>query len=172
MRVRKVINIASAVVFGLAAMVVYADDAQAYTRVYVEDHTSSYWPVNSSQNFVDQYTGSDIVYGTCQTSYKCVRVYEKYYSKSYSGWTCLPNEWCKLTNDTKSYTRIYLNAYRRSYSYNARRNITTHELGHAFGITYHSAYCTNVMYGSVFCSNGSLPSYRFTDPQKTILRQH
>lgn len=177
MRIRKIVNMAAATVFGLAAVVVYADDAQAYSRTYVENHaSSSYWPINYTQNWVDQYTGSDLTYGTCPstyTGYKCIRVYERYYSKSYSGWTCLPNQWCKITNDTRSYTRIYLNQYRRSYSWYARRNIATHELFHGItGNGYHSAYCTNVMYGSVFCSNGSLPAYRFTDYAKSVLRTH
>lgn len=170
MRTRKIVTLIAATIFGLAAVVVSADEVQAYTPAYVEDHTGAAWPVNYSQGFVDQYTGTDIIYGSCRAGAKCVRVYEFYFDQSISGLTCLPNEYCRFGAAYTDYFRIYLNSYRNNtYSYNARRNITTHELGHAFGIGYHSVYCTNVMYGSVFCPDGSLPTYRFTDPQKAIL---
>lgn len=153
------------------AMLAAAGPAHATaTPVYVEDHTGSAWPVYSAQDYVDRHTGTNIVYGTCRTGYKCVRVYEKTISSSYAGYTCLAGTWC--LGRTTAYTRIYLNPQRNSRPYGERIRIATHELGHAFGIGYHSAYCTNVMYGHVRCPDGSLPTYRFTDPQKTILAGH
>lgn len=170
----KIVRMATAIATGVAAvMIALPSGAEAYSRVYVEDHTSSYWPLHSQVDWVDQWAGSDLIYGSCRPGYKCIRVYEVYFSTAYSGLTCLPNQWCRVGASYASYTRIYLNKYRRSYSWYARRNITAHELFHAVtGNSYHSTYCTNVMYGSVFCGNGSLPSHRFTDYAKGVLRQH
>lgn len=137
--------------------------ATAATITYVEDHTGWAWPVRSSQDWVDQYTSSDIRYGACRSGYRCVRVWER----------TIRSEWAAVTYiDSPTRVRIYVNPQRTRYPYAARRSIVTHELGHAFGIIVHSSACTDVMYARVFCAGGGVPPYRFSAAQRDILRRH
>lgn len=147
----------------LAATLLFTSTpAQAASTVYIEVHASTVWPITDAIRFVDNYTASTAYLGACRAGYRCIKVYEKTINTS----------WSAVTYPGNPTTTIYLNPTRRTYSWSARRSIVTHELGHAYGITYHSAYCTNVMYANVRCPSGSLPTYRFTDPQRVILKAH
>lgn len=144
--------------------------ASSTTTVYVEDHTGSAWPVNCAQNYVDRYTHSNIVYGTCRSGHECARVYEKTISSNYAAYTC-PAGWNCLGKVT-SYTRIYVNPQRNGKSYGYRLRVITHELGHWRGIIKHNPYCTSLMYYRVTCSNGSLTPFSFTSGERSILSTH
>lgn len=140
--------------------------APAYASVpvvYVEDHTGAAWPVYYSQGWLDQYTASDMRYGACRTGYKCIKVYER----------TINSAWAAVTYGFgTSRVTIYVNPQRRYYSWYVRRNIVTHELGHANGIGGHSSYCTDVMYSRVFCSTGSAAPYRFSTYHRSILARN
>lgn len=139
--------------------------AQATSRtVYVNWYGSNTWPVGYSVGFVDQYTGSTFRWGSCHTGYKCVTIRERTVNSSWAAVTY------GAVGSYSAGTRvtIYLNPQRRYYSWYKKRSIVTHELGHAMGITWHSAYCSNVMYRYVTCG-GRLPTYRFAAPQRSRL---
>lgn len=151
----------------LASMALPDPARSASARItWVEDHTGPAWPVSTVVPFVDQYTGSYMRYGACRVGAKCVRVYEKTINSLWGGVTYLsPHPYYSAT-DTAT---VYVNPQRNGKSWATRRQILTHELGHAMGIWWHSAYCTNIMYSRVNCPDGSLPTYRFGDPQRVRL---
>lgn len=140
----------------------------AVTRVYVEDHTGSAWPVNAQQNWVDQYAGSDLVYGACRTGYRCVRVWERRGLTNPS-----TGEYATAITYPGYWATIYVNPSSARYPAAARANVIAHEMFHAVtGNGYHSGYCTNVMYRRVFCPSGSIPAHRFTAYAIDQLRRH
>lgn len=142
---------------------VQAAPAQAATVVYVENHASTYyWPVGTAEAFVDQYTGSVIVFGACRSGYRCVKIYER----------TVRSSWAAVTYNWSWGSQIYLNPQRRWYSWYAKRSIVTHEMGHAFGLLGHNPYCATVMYGGVFCPNGKLPPYYFSPWERSVLARH
>lgn len=149
----------------LAMLIGFVVPASASTRVvYLNWYGSSTWPVGYSAGFVDKYTGSVFRWGSCHSGYKCVTIREKTVNSSWAAVTY------GAVGSYSRYTRvtIYLNPQRRGYGWYTKRSIITHELGHAMGITWHSAYCSNVMYRYVTCG-GTLPTYRFAAPQRTRL---
>lgn len=163
--------IIAAVMAGAATLAVPSNAEAAARPVYVDiSGVPSSWATHSAVDWVDQYTGTNMVYGKCHSGYKCIRLRYKTIKSSWAAvtqWGAGGSITCKSCTLT-----IYLNPQRNGYSSTVKRRIIEHELGHANGIGYESKVCTNVMYGRMFCSNGKLPSHRFTDPQKSILRKN
>lgn len=155
-------RIAVRILVALAALVAglaVTSPAHAAGVVYLENRASTSWPVGAAESFVDTYTGTTMVFGTCRAGYRCVRVYERTISSSYAA----------ITYNWSWGSQIYLNPQRRWYSWSAKRSIVAHELGHAFGLWGHNPYCTTVMYGRVFCPNGSVLPLRFSAGERTVL---
>lgn len=161
-RLKTFVGLALVPSLAAAALLFTGTPAQAATMVYIENHAASVWPVTTGLRYVDGFTSSTAVYARCRTGYRCIKIYEK----------TIKSSWSAVTYPGNPTTIIYLNPTRRGYSWTARRNIVVHELGHAYGIGYHSAYCTNIMWPNVKCPNGTYPTLRFTDPQRAILRTH
>lgn len=166
---RKIFTAISTVALALAMAVTTAAPAQAATSRIVMVQVSgvpSSWPVTSALDWVDQYTGSDMRYGACVTGRKCIVI----------RYATIRSAWAAVTYGALSYyssgnrVTIYLNPQRNGYSWTAKRRIIIHELGHANGLTYHSAYCSNIMWPGVKCNNGTYPPLRFTDWAKARLR--
>lgn len=147
----------------LTLVVPSASAAAATPIVWVDSQVSSTWPVSYSVGVVDAQTYTDMQFGPCRTGVKCIIIREK---TIYSAWAAV------TYGVGTSRVTIYLNPQRRWYSWYAKRSIVTHELGHANGITWHNPYCTSIMYGRVFCPNGSLPPYRWTATELTALRRN
>jgi hypothetical protein len=124
-------------------------EASAVRYVYVEDHTGSAWPVTRVEPWVDQFTGSTMIYGRCRAGYKCIRVYER----------VVRNEWAAVTrNATTATVTIYVNPQRNWYPYGWRFAILAHELVHANGFYWHTSYCS-LMYYAVKCPNGTVSTW-------------
>jgi hypothetical protein len=139
------IRYALAVLAVAAAVLVPAGSAQAATRyVYVEDHTGWAWPVTKAEPWVDQFTGSVMIYGRCRSGYKCIRVYER----------TIRSDWAAVTrNATTMAPVIYVNPQRNWYPYSWRFHILAHELAHANGFLWHTSYCS-LMYYAMRCPDG------------------
>lgn len=135
--------------------------------VYVQTYSvPSSWPVTSSVDWVDRYTGTNMIRGTCRSGYKCIKIRYKTINNSWSAIT-YGDVTCRSCTIT-----IYLNPKRSHYHYYTKRSIIDHELGHANGITWHNTRCTSRMYHRVFCPNGSRPPRVFTASEKARLRVH
>jgi hypothetical protein len=161
---------ALAVALGLAGAVALAPaPAEAATpAVYVEVVVASTWsaPTRDAVNWVDYYTGSNMVLGSCRAGYKCIIVRERLVSSSWAAVTYSAQGWFSSSDRVW----IYLNPQRRGYADWMQRRIIAHEVAHANGVTWHALYCNSIMWRSLYCSNGSLPPWRFTDPMRTRLR--
>ena len=111
--------------------------------------------------FVDQWTGSRFVHGKCRVGKRCIVVkIDKTRAKgtAYASWKGSKRE--RVT--------IKVNPGRGS---GYMRRLFAHEVGHAMFLP-HSKVRTNLMWPTLHKKDGSLVTFRFTDPQKTVLRRH
>lgn len=161
----KKISVVLALAVGLTALLP-ALPAQAATqrKVYVQvsDWTYRHFPVTTAVNYVDYYSGVDLVLGKCRSGYKCIRIYG----------ATLPNaSWVAVTYLWPSGNATIKMSGRISYaSYRQRRATLVHELAHAVGVYAHNRSCASVMYWNTHCPNGSLSGQYFDYRDKTILR--
>ena len=120
-----------------------------------------YWPLRDSRDFVDRYTGTYFRWGPCHAGAKCIRIREAHLMPKYAGLT---------------YVYFYLRvievdpSFRRA-SYATKRDLLTHELGHAMGVYLHNPRCTSVMFSWIQCW-GHVPPYRFTYAEQQVLRRN
>jgi hypothetical protein len=147
----KVISVAATVMLAAGLGVVAtpaASAAVAYPHfasriIMVEDHTGSKWPVKASVLQWDRGTDASIRYGKCRAGVGCVRVYEQRQGKNGKAGSAVLvwNPVTMLLNPVK----VTLND---SYwlSAHQRRQDVQHELGHAFGLNYHSKSLGSAMY--------------------------
>jgi len=147
----KAISLAATVILAGGMSVVAtptASAAVAYPHfasriIMVENHTGSKWPVKASVLQWDRGTDASIRYGKCRVGAGCVRVYEKRLGKNGTAGNAalVWNPVTMLLNPVK----VTLND---SYwlSAHQRRQAVQHELGHAFGLNYHSTSRGSAMY--------------------------
>jgi hypothetical protein len=130
--------------------------------VWVDAKVSKAWPVRAALKQVDKYTGTKFKIGKCRTGAECITIREKREKASWAGVTYVAG--------TKS--KILLNPSQRHKSYQVKRAILVHELGHARGVYKHTHSCTSVMYYSTHCPGGSVSPMTFTKAEKKILHRH
>jgi hypothetical protein len=152
------------VVAALSFVALTPELAQASPRlVYVDIHVNATWPVGRAVNYIDQYTGSDMRFGKCRANYKCIVVREKYVKSS----------WVSVTYLRNGNAYIYLNPYRRNYSWQTKYATVAHEIAHANGILQHNSNCRYLMYAYTYCPDGSVSNYmRLSAYEKQILQRH
>lgn len=132
--------------------------------VWLDVQLAHPWSVEASRAFVDQYTGSSMVYGPCLSwAKRCIIVRERFVRSSWVAVT-YPN-WPRYGVST-----VYVNPYDAWYSWYAKRSVIVHEFAHALpAITWHDQYCgQGVMYPSLYC-DGHLRGLWFTPYQKEVL---
>ena len=111
--------------------------------IMVEDHTGSRWPVRASVLQWDQGTDASIRYGKCIPTAGCVRIYEANLGRNQTAGHTLMSWYqnTRVLNPVKITMNdsYYLSAHQR-------RQAVEHELGHSFGLTYHSRSRGSAMY--------------------------
>jgi hypothetical protein len=123
------------------------------------------WPLPEAAAFVDQYTGTKMVFANCRKGSRCVTIREnKDLPPQIVGRTSWSQQALAL--------RIEFNpAYSRRPDA-SRLQIAVHELGHTFGVHSHNPLCTSVMYAYITCPNGVIPPKSFTADEIEILERH
>lgn len=182
---KKLIAVLAVLFTGVAGILIPTPPASAQSStayltalkiVYVEDHTGLAWPVSSAYAWVDQYTGSDWVYGTCRQYHVCIRVKQCWFGGS----TC-PNastSWAAYTvRVTSSYyggllVTVRVNTARNGNPYSWRWRYVAHELVHAGGYWQHWPYCTDLMYYRVPCWGTTLPPVYIHAAVRSVLAQY
>jgi hypothetical protein len=157
----------------LAAALTPAAAVASVSVTYVEDHTSSAWPVASAYAWVDQYTGSDWVYGSCRAGHRCHKVYQRYFT----GTGGFSTSWAAITyryansyyGSGYSLTITWLNQYRAGQPYSWRWRYVAHELVHAGGYWTHWPYCNDLMYYRIPCWGTTLPPIYLHSAVRTAL---
>jgi hypothetical protein len=152
--------------FAASAQPVAAASRVVYVDVRMTATQKQNWGVVSAVDFVDRYTGSNMSFHACRSGYKCIIIQKKFERKEWAAVTHGASE----TFSASTRTYINLNPQRDYYSWSANRSIVAHEVAHANGVFKHSSTCNNIMYGGVFCPNGSLPPLSFTLSQKNRLK--
>ncbi len=147
----------------LASLFVMPEPAQAATSiVMVNAHVGSQdGNLRVGTKFVDKYTGSRFVYGKCRSEKRCITiVIDKTLDKgtAFASWP----------NNRRERVRIRVNPGRDS---GYMRRLFAHEIAHGMFVE-HSKYATNLMWPSLHKSNGQMVPFRFTKPQKRVLRGH
>jgi hypothetical protein len=134
--------------------------------VYIESHLPSNTrvPLRAAAAYVDKYTRSRFVFGTCpanQWKAYCIRVYQ--HTLSNQSWAAL-TDW--PTNRARIvFTPTYYN--RSSFTARWRYIGAVHELGHAMGIWWHNPSRKSVMYYLA-----TVASTTFATGDIAILRRH
>lgn len=102
----------------------------AYRVVYVEDYTSSRWPVREAARTWDASTDLSVRYGKCRTGAVCVRVYEGWYGRNgHAADTIIAG------SGALGSAVIRFNDSYRQNAHN-RRQAACHEQGHALGLDH------------------------------------
>ena len=122
----------------------FAQFAQ-HTTVVVESHLPrrSRVPLRSALSYVDRFTASRFVYGSCPAdpaAAYCIRVYQG--GLANPAWAAL-TDWQGTSARIVFATRYY---DRRGFPYRYRYVGAVHELGHAMGIWAHNPSAASAMY--------------------------
>lgn len=117
--------------------------------------------VKAGAKFVDKYTKTRFVYGSCRYEYRCIRVRIDGSRQNGTAWTTWKGSARKTVTITVNPAR--------GDSYMKR--LFAHEVGHAMFLS-HSRHDTNLMWAPIIKRNGKLVPMRFTTAQKTTLRRH
>jgi hypothetical protein len=134
--------------------------------VIIENHLprKTRVPLVAAAKYVDRYTKSRFVFGSCPTNATaafCIRVYQR----------SLPNpSWAALTDWPTNQARIvFTPAYYNRSSFNSRLRYigAVHELGHAMGIWWHNPSRKSVMYYLATRASTS-----FLSADIAVLRRH
>lgn len=156
-------KVVAAIVAGILGAVLLAVPAQAASYIYVQNEASTSWPVLPEVKFVDGYASSIIQYRACRANVRCIKIFEKNLGTAVMG---------KVHFVSHAKVEITLNSYYRSRVTAEKAGTVAHELFHA--VTYttnHYDVCTNVMYHSSRCPNGSIRPKVFTPWGKYKLSQ-
>ncbi len=99
--------------------------------VIVENHTyGTTWPVWQAVSFVDGYTRSKMVNGTCRINYRCIRIYESHLSvKTWAGFAT-PRWWWPTEGPWIG--QVEVSYEKRNMPYETKYRILVHEIGHNF----------------------------------------
>ncbi len=127
--------------------------------VYVDSQISRVYSPVQAMNYVDYYSGVNLVWGKCRSGYGCVTIREGRLSNPY---------WVGVTNFRGNGRWEIKLAYRsRNMTWRQRHNLLIHELGHANGIYRHNPSCRSAMYFSTGCA-----SLRFDAADKRTLANY
>jgi hypothetical protein len=123
------------------------------------------WPLPAAAAFVDQYTGTKMVFANCRRGSRCVTIREN---------ADLPVQIAGRASWTRNALdlRIEFNPGYATRPAASRLQISVHELGHAFGIHSHNPLCTSAMYAYITCQNGTSPPKAFTADEIEILERY
>lgn len=136
---------------------------------YVQWNVHSTWisPGYAAENYVDQYTRSNMVNGACRTGTKCIIIREGQLCCNHYDWTVYAAHSYYVSTD-----RVWVTldpSYRSQPDWKQRRMLA-HVFGHANGIWWHGKHCNNLMWYQLYCSPAVYPAWRFTAPMIDRLR--
>jgi len=150
-----------AVVAGLFLSPTPAEASGPVVMVELHVRGSQEANVRAAVRFVDRYTGSHFVYGACRYDRRCVivkTVVNRAKGTGYSSWK----------GSARKRVTVSVNPGRGD---GYMRRLFAHEIGHAMFLS-HSRYRSNLMWPTLFRSNGRMVTMRFTSHQRAVLRRH
>ena len=162
------VALASAVAVTLAPAPASAATKIDKNTVMIQESVGGEWDTALRQaiRFVDPYTGSRMVIGSCRAAAKrCITV--RYGTPKYKSWVgqCGPS--CGPGRSVS--TIVVRKTWQGSGPVAAKKRLMAHELAHAYGV-HHNPRFTSVMYGWVY-RNWKLSPWKFTAAEKRTLRR-
>lgn len=116
-----------------------------YSVVYIEDRSSTLWPVTNATHDWNSGTDLTVLVGKCRVNAGCVRVYQGAYGKT--GWIG-HTDWTYQGTTIRT-MKIRMNNTYSSYGPRNRRVAMCHELGHSMGFTGHNNSTTSCRFHRV-----------------------
>lgn len=173
MKLLRAIGATLGVVAGLMVAPAEASAAVPWNGVktYVIESLPSDWPVLNSVNWVDGYTGSDMVLASaCPAgAARCIWIRNGRLSTSGTGWASWNSGFSRVTI-TIDVQKTKTGKFKGKFGYYTKRYLIDHELGHANGVRGHNRSCTSRMYENIRCPWGGVPPRTFTSAEQRLLR--
>lgn len=150
------------------AKTVRTNVADTGVTVIVENHLNSSYPVQKAMNYVDQYTGSHFVLGTCIEGTQCIKTSMS--SKLGKGINAYTYWYTPLDNPNNPPTTLQMATSTKKLSSAQKMIVLVHELGHARNLQ-HNPKCTSVMYGYLHCGGKKIEPLVFSAREQQLLGQ-